>query len=73
MAVYVPVVPVPVPVVPSGVEWDVNGTEAVIIGACILLPSIWLGVLIYDLYRRYRDLYKEDREAKKNKKRRKKE
>ena len=71
MAVYVPVVPIPH--IPSGVEWDVSGTEAVIIGACILLPSIWLGVLIYDLYRRYRDLYREDRKMKKDKKRRKKE
>lgn len=66
LPVYVPVTPVPV--VPSGAG-DVSGVEAIVIGACILLPSIWLGVLIYDLYRRYRDLYREDREAKKKEKR----
>lgn len=68
LPVYVPVVTP----VPSGDLGDVSGTEAVVIGACILLPSIWLGISIYDLYRGYRDLCRGDGEAKKKDKERRK-
>lgn len=68
-----PIIPPPPPTPIPGEGELVMSEWAIVIGGCILLSSIWLGVLIYDLHRRYQAVQRDGETKKKDKKRRKRE